>query len=107
MHRMRLTLLMLECMNDDKNKIILLSWFLQALEREREASLSLSLERIDFRPFTDIFVDYLVYYLPTTLSVFSRDTSIILYVTNLEVKTLSIVLGFHSSIFRSGDLEHD
>ena len=31
----------------------------------------------------------------------------ILYGTNLEVKTLSIVFGFHSSIFRSGDLEHD
>ena len=65
---------MLEWMNDDKNKIIMLSWFLQVLERE--ASLSLSLDRIDFRPFTEIFVDYLVYYLPTTLSV-SRDTSII------------------------------
>ena len=66
---------MLEWMNDDKNKIIMLSWFLQVLERE--ASLSLSLDRIDFRPFSEIFVDYLVYYLPTTLSVFSRDTSII------------------------------
>ena len=64
---------MLEWMNDDKNKIIMLSWFLQVLERE--ASLSLSLDRIDFRPFTEIFVDYLVYYLPTKLSVFSRDTS--------------------------------
>ena len=32
---------------------------------------------------------------------------IFLYVTNLEVKTLSIFFGFHLSIFRSGDLEHD
>ena len=62
-------------MFEDTNKIIMLSWFLEVLERG--ASLSLSLDRIDFRPFTEIFVDYLVYYLPTTLSVFSRDTSII------------------------------
>ena len=66
---------MLEWMNDDKNKIIMLSWFIEVLERG--ASLSLSLDRIDFRSFAEIFVDYLVYYLPTTLSVFSRDTSII------------------------------
>ena len=66
---------MLEWMNDDKNKIIMLSWFLEVLERGASLS-SLSLDRKDFRPFSEIFVDYLVYYLPTTLSV-SRDTSII------------------------------
>ena len=54
-------------MFEDTNKIIMLSWFLEVLERG--ASLSLSLDRIDFRPFTEIFVDYLVYYLPTTLSI--------------------------------------
>ena len=37
----------------------------------------------------------------------SAENVILLYVTNLEVKTLSNVFGFHSSIFRSGNLEHD